>query len=373
MPCSIIFSVLNAKFVHASPAPWCLAAGVKAYAPELYPCVQIVEGTINQPVDTVLAEIVRKAPSFIGLSCYIWNIQETIVLCEKLKQALPDLVIMLGGPEVSFCPTEILEAHAQVDYTLKGEGEESVPAFLKALFGPSQESTARDSLLERVPGLCRRLPSGKIEENDGTPLAYLPPSPLTAGYAEALNGRIAYLETSRGCPYGCAFCLSGRNDPLRVFPLEESVSYLLRLAQSQTQTVKFVDRTFNANVRHCNGILTFILLNYGKSIPRGIRFHFEMAGDILQEETFELLRQMPPGAVQLEIGMQSFHEKTLAAVHRKTDTQVLKNNVRRLLEMRNLHIHIDLIAGLPYEDLSAFTESFNTAYSLGAQMLQLGF
>ena len=370
---TVVFSVLNAKFVHTSPAPWCLAAGVKAYAPELYSRVHIVEATINQPFAEVLKRIVDNAPSVAGFSCYLWNIATTLALCAELKQALPGLTVVLGGPEVSYCAKEVLQNNPQVDYILAGEGEQSVPAFLRAVFGQRGPKPLSEQERASIAGLCGRRGDGTVYESEPCVLGGDVPSPLTAGYAEALGGRIAYLETSRGCPYSCAFCLSGRCGAPRFFALGDVYENLLRLANSGTRTVKLIDRTFNASPAHSNQILQFILTHYGKAIPSGICFHFEIAGDILREETFALLAQMPAGAVQLEIGMQSFCEQTLEAVHRKTDTALLQANIRRLVAMGNMHIHIDLIAGLPYEGLTVFAESFNRGYALKAQMLQLGF
>lgn len=362
---SVALCVLGSKYVHASPAPWCLAAGIKAYAPELSHLVRIVEATINQPITDVLEQIIAQKPAVVGFSCYIWNIEATLTLCTLLKQKLPHVLIVLGGPEVSYCAKEVLQASPQIDYILAGEGEESLPAFLRAVFAANKP--------EQIAGLCGRCEDGTIYETMPCILSSMVPSPLEFGYAEAVKGRIAYIETSRGCPYNCAFCLSGRCSKPRYFALDTVLQDILRLANSGTRTVKFVDRTFNANPAHANRILRFIIDHYGKEIPQGVCFHFEIAGDILREETFALLAQMPLGAVQLEVGIQSFCEKTLEAVNRKTDTALLQANIKRLVAMGNMHIHIDLIAGLPYENLAVFAESFDKAYGLGAQMLQLGF
>ncbi|NMD38920.1 MAG: DUF4080 domain-containing protein, partial [Christensenellaceae bacterium] len=199
------------------------------------------------------------------------------------------------------------------------------------------------------------------------------PSPYCDEYFEVLKGRISYIETSRGCPYSCAFCLSSRCGGVRYFDIERSKKEILALANSGSKTIKFVDRTFNANKKRANIIISFLKENYGKNIPTDVCFHFEIAGDILDDEGINLLGSLPKGFVQLEIGMQSFNEKTLAAINRKTDCKLLINNILRLTAFNNMHIHIDLIAGLPYEDLSSFKNSFNIAYSLNSQMLQLGF
>lgn len=359
-PFSAALCALNAKYVHSSLAPWCLLAGVRAFAPQID--AHVVEGTVNEPPETVLERIASGAPDVVTFSCYLWNIRQTLALAEQLKRRLPGVWIVLGGPEVSYCAADVLSENPAVDFVLSGEGETSVPALLSCL---AQGKAPR---ADEVPGLCTR-------EHTAPPcvLSGEVPSPYTPEYLKALNGRIAYLETSRGCPFTCAFCLSGRCGTPRYFELKGVYENILVLANSGAQTVKLIDRTFNANPRHANAILRFLLSHYGKEIPAGVCFHFEIAGDILTEETMALLAQMPLGAVQLEIGMQSFCEKTLEAVRRKTNTEKLKANIRRLVAMGNMHIHIDLIAGLPYEDVPTFAESFNTAYALGADMLQMGF
>lgn len=370
---NIVFCVLNAKYVHVSPAAWCLAAGVKKYAPHLYNRIHIVDGTINQPPDTILEKILASEPALVSFTCYIWNINMTLDLCSSLKKILPNVIIVLGGPEVSYCAKQVLQNNMQVDYILSGEGEVSVPSFLSEIFIESKAKMLSDEIAQEMDGLCARLADNVIYESAPCVLEGDVPSAVSAGYAEAATGRITYIETSRGCPYSCAFCLSGRCGKPRYFNLDSVYKDLLHLANSGTQTVKFIDRTFNANAAHANKILQFILDNYRSNIPEGICFHFEIAGDILRNDTFDLLSQMPSGAVQLEIGMQSFCEKTLEAVKRKTNTAVLKRNILKLIQMGNMHIHIDLIGGLPYEDMDLFENSFNTAYALGAQMLQLGF
>ncbi len=363
---AVLFA-LNAKYIHSSLAPWCLLAGVEKAKPENV-TVLVREGTINENESDVLCRILACEPDAVCFSCYLWNIRETLRLAAAVKRQRPDAVIVLGGPEVSYNAAEVLRENPQVDYILSGEGETSVPMLLCAV------AEGRDpvSCVPQIPGLCART-GDAILEREPCVLPDIPPSPYSERYLQTLNGRIAYLETSRGCPYSCAFCLSGRCGKPRFFPLEQAYRDIITLANSGAQTVKFIDRTFNANVHHADAILSFILEHYGREIPDGICFHFELAGDILRESTFALFEKAPAGAFQLEIGMQSFCEKTLAAVRRKTDSRVLQNNIRRLIAMGNMHVHIDLIAGLPYEDLAGFGESFNTGYALGAQMLQLGF
>ncbi len=342
-----------------SSTPWCLAAGVRAFARGNYE-TEIVQSTINADLHAFTEEILAHLPQVVALNCYIWNITQSLQVAKAVKAT--GCTVVLGGPEVAYRGKEILKEHSFVDYVLRGEGEFVFPAFLDML---SEHGAPVAGLCFRQAGQNRSIPEQAYTQT--------PPSPYTPEYFAALDGRICYIETSRGCPYRCAFCLSGRVSPLRFFDMQQIKRDLILLANGGSRTIKFVDRTFNASEKHANQILAFILEHYGLSIPKGVCFHFEIAGDILKESTLHLLEQMPVGAVQLEIGLQSFNEQTLAAVNRKTDTARLINNIRRLLSFQSMHIHIDLIAGLPGEDLSSFAHSFNTAYSLGAHMLQLGF
>lgn len=356
----VIISCLNSKYVHASLAPWCLLAGVKNFTKNDYD-IKVLESTINGNLHDFAQKIISEKPQVISFSCYIWNITQTLEICKEIKSEL-DCKIVLGGPEVAYRSKDILEKYDYVDFVLAGEGEWSFPLFLDNI----------NENLASVDGLTYRQNS-EIIINPEKEYTDTPPSPYSAEFYENLNGRIAYVETSRGCPYRCAFCLSGRCSKLRFFDLEQVKKDVINLANSGTQTLKFVDRTFNANSKRANEILLFIKENYGAKIPESVCFHFEIAGDILTEETLEILSQMPKGAVQLEIGMQSFNEETLKTINRKTNTEKLIKNIERLLQMGNMHIHIDLIAGLTGEDLESFKNSFNTGYSLKAHMLQMGF
>ncbi len=358
-----VICVLNSKYIHSSLAPWCLLAGVETYGGSKVGA-QVVEGTINEKVEAVAQRIIERKPHAVGFCCYIWNVAQTKKLIQLVKEALPDCIVILGGPEISYNAEEVLEENPFVQYVISGEGERPFALLLHALQSGGN--------VYGIPGLCYREGGRMVVAEPNTPQND-PPSPYTEKYLHALKGRIAYLETSRGCPYSCAFCLSGRCGSARFFDLERAKRELLLLANSGTQTVKLVDRTFNANRKRAIELFRFVIQNYEKEIPEGVCFHFEIAGDILDNETIELLAAAPVGAIQLEIGMQSFNPKTLSAINRKTDVERLKKNIRRLTERANMHIHIDLIAGLPHEGWDSFAESFNTAYSLNSNMLQLGF
>lgn len=353
---------LNSQYVHSTLAPWCLLAAVRAYAPSV--SAEVVEGTINESPDAVFTRIVEKAPQVVSFSCYIWNIEAVLRLTARLKRAVPGLVVVLGGPEVSYRAGNLLREEPSVDYVLSGEGERPFALLLTALDSSSS--------LTDISGLSYR-DGDAIVEGEPYVTDELPPSPYCEEYFVTLNGRIAYLETSRGCPFSCAFCLSGRCGGVRYYPIERAKKEILLLANSGSKTVKFVDRTFNADRKRALSIIRFIREHYGVDIPRDVCFHFEIAGDLLDEDTLTVLSEAPAGLFQMEIGIQSFYEPTLAAISRKTDRERLICNIRRLLACNTVHVHIDLIAGLPKEDLSIFAESFNIAFSLSPHMLQLGF
>ena len=357
----VIIACLNSKFVHSSLAPWCLFSGVKAFGNEHN--TKVMECTINSNIIDFAESILGENPEILSFSCYIWNIEKTLEVCEYIKSK-SNITIVLGGPEVAYRARDILENYNFIDFVLSGEGEETYPLLLDVL--------SDNADLSRVSGLSYRnlgeIISIPEKEYTGTPV-----SPYSEEYFNNLNGKITYIETSRGCPYRCAFCLSGNTSKLRFFDLEKVKEDIIKVANSGTQTVKFIDRTFNANAERANKILEFILENRGVEIPQNVCFHFEIAGDILKEETFKILEKAPKGLFQLEIGMQSFNEETLKAINRKTDTKKLIENIKRLISFENMYIHIDLIAGLTGEDLKSFENSFNIGYSLGANMLQMGF
>lgn len=356
----VIISCLNSKYVHASLSPWCLLAGLREFSEKNYD-VSVMESTINGDAESFAEKIVSEKPQVVAFSCYIWNITRTLEVCRIIKRNHCCRII-LGGPEVAYRPKNILEKYDFIDFVLTGEGEWTFPDFLDNMNGD----------LSLVSGLTYR-ENGRIVSVPEKEYSDTPPSPFTEEFFKNLNGRISYIESARGCPYRCAFCLSGRCSPLRFFDIDRVKKDIIALSGSGTQTVKFVDRTFNANAERANEILLFIKENYGKTIPDNVCFHFEIAGDILRESTLEILSSMPRGSVQLEIGMQSFNEETLKKINRKTDTKKLVSNIKKLISFNNMHIHIDLIAGLTGENLESFINGFNTAYSLKAHMLQMGF
>ena len=362
-PVKVVLLSVNSQYVHSSLAPWCLKAGLDAYAMAEYDAA-VVEGTVNEPPEAVLARIKQAQPEVLGICCAIWNITYVANLLPRIKEALSECVIVLGGPEVSYRAEDALTRYTQADYLIAGEGELPFARLLDALCGLRS--------IDEVPGLCRRSVEGLLIR-DPHVHETMQPSPYSPAYFDALGGRIAYLETSRGCPYTCAFCLSGRGERLRCASLERVYEEILLLANSGTGTVKLVDRTFNADRARAREILQFIADHACLDIPEGVTFHFEVAGDLLDDVTLSLIESSPVGLFQFEIGLQSMDEDTLHKVRRRTDMAFLIQQVGRLISGGRAHVHLDLIAGLPGEGLAEFARGFNDAYALRPHALQLGF
>ncbi len=357
-----VLCALNSKYVHTSLS----VRYIKAYADKYCKNIKcsIVEETINQDIHETAKKILAENPDIIAFSCYIWNIEQVLEMCRTVKKESPDTVIVLGGPEVSFNPTDYLK-NPDIDYVQCGDGEKPITALFDCI--------ATDGNIPEGLGICYK---------DGNNIFISPPycekdldsieSPYTDEYISAINGRIAYMESSRGCPFSCAFCLSGADRGVRYFSDKYTENAILKLWKSGAKTIKFIDRTFNAKASHADRVISFILDNR-QSMPENVCFHFEISADILRDSTINLLKTAPAGLFQIEAGLQSFNHHTLEAVSRKMDTDKICENVRRIISFGNIHTHIDLIAGLPYEDFESFRDSFNKAYSVGASMLQLGF
>lgn len=350
----ILLCSVNSKYIHSSLAVWYLYESIRNKGSEWD--AEVFEATVNQDINKTFSDIISKNPDIISFSCYIWNISYVKKLIAMIYEKNPEICIILGGPEATFDAKNLLLCSPAVRYVIRGEGEEVLPALLSGKI---------------LKGVCFKEKGDVYISDVSDNVSYV--SPYGKEYFEALKGRIAYFEGSRGCPFSCSFCLSGREDMLRLFDIETIKENIIKLANSGTKTVKFVDRTFNCNLKRACEIVEFIISGYKKSIPEGVCFHFEVAADLFDERLIELLCNSPAGLFQIEAGIQSFNEKTLLECTRKTDLLKIENNLGKIIRSRKLHVHTDLIAGLPYEDLKSFENSFNRAYSLHSDMLQLGF
>lgn len=359
----VVLAALNSQYVHSALAPWCLVAGVEKYCHQPVETT-VIEGTVNEPPEKIIEKIAEQCPSLVGFSCYIWNITYVRSILGEVRRRT-GAVIVLGGPEAGYNASRLLEEEPDVDYIISGEGELPFAMLADAVaLGQAPD--------DNVPGLCRRSENGIITVPPYCPEEE-PPSPYSERYFAALGGRMAYLETGRGCPYRCAFCLSSVCGRWRNFDIDRAKKELLMLARSGASTIKLVDRTFNADRSRARELFEFISENYGGEIPQGVCFHFELAGDLLDDQTLSVLENMPAGAVQVEIGIQSFDPRTLSAVDRTTDVDKVCRAVRRLIACGRVHTHIDLIAGLPMEDMTGFAASFERAMELEPHMMQMGF
>lgn len=358
----ILLCVLNTKYIHSSLAPWCLSAAVQEYCGSDI-SVSVSEFTINNSADDILSFLLDKSPDVLGFSCYIWNISMIKILAEAYKKARPDSYIVVGGPEVSYNISETLTLPG-IDYVISGEGERPFSK-LADLLSHSLKPTGPMPGISFTVGLLQVISEPYFSDEEY-------PSPYTEDYINSLKGRISYIETSRGCPFSCAFCLSGAVRGLKYFSLDRIKKELVLIANN-SKTVKFVDRTFNSSSARSREIWKYIIESSGSLFPKETKFHFEIAGDLLSAEDADLLSAAPDGLFQFEIGFQSFNEASLSAINRVTDMTVLIKNTSALLSRGNIHTHIDLIAGLPHEDYGSFIRSFNSAYSLRPHMLQLGF
>ena len=352
----IVLCSINSKFIHSSLSIWYLKSALADL--DNVECT-VVESTINENAQIIFEKISRENADMVGFSTYIWNKAIVLEIAKRLKECY-GVEVLLGGPEVSYNAKEIMEEYSFVDYVISGEGE--VPI----------RELAKRTEFDKIDGLFFRK-GGDVYEKEPFISTVDPPNPYTDEYFDTLNGRIAYLETSRGCPFRCAFCLSGRCGGVRFFDLEQAKKNIVKLANSGTQTVKFIDRTFNADRKRARELFGFIIGSYGNTIPKGVCFHFEIEGELLDEETIEVLKNAPKGLLQFEIGVQSFNSTTLHAIDRKANLDALCKNIEKIIGLGNIHTHIDLIAGLPFEDFDNFKSSFNIAYGLKPHMLQLGF
>ena len=354
----IVLTTLNAKFIHSSLA----LRYLKAYCAKTFENIVIKEYTINNTLLEILGDIFGERPDIVGLACYIWNIDMTISLANLIKKVLPETVIILGGPEVSYDAAKLAAQHKFIDYVVLGEGEETLYNLLTAL--QERKSTPH------INGLvCRR--QDQILQIGGPQVVEqltCVPFPYTDDDMESLKNKIIYYESSRGCPFACQYCLSSATEGVRFLNLERVYQDLTFFIRHDVKQVKFVDRTFNARKSHFLPLLKFLAAQNCRT-----NFHFELAIELLDEETLEFLRTVTPGRFQFEVGVQSTYDPALQAVKRKNDWARIVHHVTSIKSYHNIHLHLDLIVGLPYESYFDFSSSFNDVYDLQPELLQIGF
>ena len=354
---------VNAKYIHSNLAVYSL----KAYAEKYGYSVCMREFTINQREDEILRELYREAPDVLAVSVYIWNVTLVRELLWDISRILPGTELWLGGPEVSFCSGDILEELPFLSGIMRGEGEETFACLCR--FWEERESKGDFRGLEAVPGITWRDGEGMVRSNPDREPLDLDELPFPYQGTEDLRNRIIYYESSRGCPFNCSYCLSSVDKKLRFRSLPLVYKELQFFIDAKVPQVKFVDRTFNCQHEHAMGIWKYI-----KEHDNGItNFHFEISADLLREDELELISDMRPGLIQLEIGVQSTNGDTIREIHRTMRLEEVYRAVNRVKAGKNIHQHLDLIAGLPFEDYQRFQQSFNDIYALHPQQLQLGF
>lgn len=353
----ILLAACNAKYIHSNLAVYDL----KAYSSDYDEHVILKEYTINQPKDEILKDIYSSGADVVCFSCYIWNISFVRELIRDLVKILPKTAFWAGGPEVSYDAEKFLTEMPEMTGVMVGEGEKTFHDLLEFYID------GKDSL-EEISGIAYRT-GDKIIHNGWRELMDLSAIPFVYEHLEKFENRIIYYESSRGCPFSCSYCLSSIDKKLRFRDLELVKKELQFFLDHRVPQVKFVDRTFNCKHEHAMTIWKYILEH-----DNGVtNFHFEISADLLREEEMELMSQMRPGLIQLEIGVQSTNPETIRAIHRHMDLKKLEHCVNRVHSFRNIHQHLDLIAGLPYEDYDIFHQSFNDVYQMKPDQLQLGF
>ena len=354
----ILLAACNAKYIHSNLAVYDL----QAYASDYADHIVLKEYTINQQKDDIMRDIYLEHPDVVCVSCYIWNLSFVKELMADLIKILPGADFWAGGPEVSYDAEKFLTENSEFKGVMVGEGEET----FKELAGYYVEKNPQD--LKDMTGICYR-DKDQIIHNGWRQIMDLSSIPFIYKDLSEFKNRIIYYESSRGCPFSCSYCLSSIDKKLRFRDTETVKKELQFFIDNKVPQVKFVDRTFNCKHDHAMAIWKYI-----NEHDNGVtNFHFEISADLLREEELQEMSTMRPGLIQLEIGVQSTNPDTIKAIHRTMDFEKLKGIVDRIHSFGNIHQHLDLIAGLPYEDYDSFRHSFNDVYALKPQQLQLGF
>lgn len=358
----VVLSTLNAKYIHTSLALRCL----KAYSGEQFD-MEIAEYTIKDPVMNIVSDIFSRNPDVVGFSCYIWNIEETITVINMLRKIMPEIKIVLGGPEVSYDTEYWMQRIPEVDFIVVGEGEETFHHLLTEI-----EGAGKYHMVFGIAYRKQREDRADVLVNPGRPKLDLATLPSPHRFQEDiphLGSRVVYFETSRGCPFSCQFCLSSIEVGVRYFDMERTKADITYLIDSGAKLIKFVDRTFNIKRDYALEMFKFLIENH-----RGCVFQFEITADIMRPEVLDYLAEhAPPGIFRFEIGVQSTNDPTNEAVQRRQNWKKLVRTVTKVKESGKIDQHLDLIAGLPLENYDTFRGTFNDVFELGPEELQLGF
>lgn len=368
---NILLTAINAKYIHSNLAVYSLRAYAAGKCERYKEEIGIAEYTINQPLDQILMDLYKRKPEVLCFSCYLWNIEYVEQLITELGKIMPQTDIWLGGPEVSYHASHMLEQFPQVYGIMRGEGEETfseLAEFYHNNSGKKPEQCEKVQRLKEIVGITFRDGEEIIETVDRSVMD-LSKVPFVYEDLDVFKNKIIYYESSRGCPFSCSYCLSSIDKCLRFRDLELVKKELQFFIDHEIPQVKFVDRTFNCKHSHSMEIWSYI-----KEHDKGkTNFHFEVAADLLNEEELNLISTMRPGLIQLEIGVQSTNEQTIKEIHRTMKFSQVTEVVNRVHAAKNIHQHLDLIAGLPFEDYNSFHKSFCDVYALRPEQLQLGF
>ena len=353
----ILLTAINAKYIHSNLAVYSLRACAGKYRED----VELAEFTINNHKDYILEELYKRKPDVLCMSVYIWNLDYVVDIAREFKKIRPDVDIWVGGPEVSYEVEEFLKEHTYIDGVMIGEGEDTFRELCSYYVD-------KKVALSDIRGLAYRW-DGELVFTETREIMDMSQIPFCYDTIEDFSNRIIYYESSRGCPFSCSYCLSSVDKRLRFRDIELVKKELKFFIDQRVPQIKFVDRTFNCNHEHAMQIWKFV-----KENDNGVtNFHFEVSADLLNEGELSLISSMRPGLIQLEIGVQSTNEVTIKEIHRTMKLDRLKDVVRSIQSGRNIHEHLDLIAGLPYEGYDTFKKSFDEIYELKPNQLQLGF
>ena len=353
----ILLVSLNAKYIHSSLA----LRLIEGYCSDYKEYLEVLELTINHEVQQIIKQIYQRQPDVLGLSCYIWNMDLIEEILPVLKKILPHTQIVLGGPEVSY-NSEALFKRLPIDMVIENEGEQTWYEYLHFL-------VQKDRTLEEIKGIVFRNDKGEIIRNQTRELMDLEQLPFVYDDLSGLEHKIIYYEASRGCPFNCQYCLSSIEKGVRFMPLDRVLNEIQYFLDKKVKQVKFVDRTFNTRKNFARAIWQYIIEHDNGHT----NFHFEIAAELLEDGCLEILKDARPGLIQFEIGVQSTNMDVLTVIDRKMPFEEIKEIALKIKALGNIHQHLDLIAGLPYEDYNSFKQSFNDVISLRPEQFQLGF